>query len=86
MLAPRRSSRAGDLRDPLLVLLETAGGAVVDVEVSVNIAYGYDIRGEVVGETGTIELAESGGVVVKSAGRYSGRVPEDWLQYLAKAS
>ena len=54
VLTPRRNSRAGDLRDPLFVLFEMASGAIVDVEMSVNIAYGYDIRGEIVGETGTV--------------------------------
>ena len=34
------------------IVLESAGGVLVDVEVSVNVGYGYDIRGEVVGETG----------------------------------
>jgi myo-inositol 2-dehydrogenase/D-chiro-inositol 1-dehydrogenase len=85
VLAPRRNSRAGDLRDPLLVLFETASGAVVDVEVSVNIAYGYDIRGEVVGETGTASLAESNPVVVKREGSFGGRVPEDWRERFLRA-
>jgi myo-inositol 2-dehydrogenase/D-chiro-inositol 1-dehydrogenase len=55
-----RSSRqaANGLRDPQLVLLETAGGVLVDVEVFVNAGYGYDIRCEVVGETGTAALEE----------------------------
>ena len=48
VLSPRRSSRAADhLQDPLLLLLEMANGVLVDVEAAVNIAYGYDIRGEV---------------------------------------
>ena len=33
-----------------------ASGILVDVEISVNIRYGYDIRGEVVGENGTVAL------------------------------
>ena len=49
---------------------------LVSVEAAVNIAYGYDIRGEVLGETGTIELAESGPIVVKREGGFGGRVPE----------
>ena len=68
VLVPRRNRHAGDLRDPMFVLLEMASGAIVDVEVSVNIAYGYDIRGEIVGETGMVELAESNPVVVKTKG------------------
>jgi myo-inositol 2-dehydrogenase/D-chiro-inositol 1-dehydrogenase len=52
--APRTTARG--LRDPQLVLLETAGGRLVDVEAFVNAGYGYDIRCEVVGEDGTLEL------------------------------
>jgi myo-inositol 2-dehydrogenase / D-chiro-inositol 1-dehydrogenase len=57
--APRSTKQAPDgLRDPLLVLLETAGGVLIDVEVFVNARYGYDIRCELVGETGTLKLDE----------------------------
>jgi myo-inositol 2-dehydrogenase/D-chiro-inositol 1-dehydrogenase len=86
VLKPRQNSRASDhLTDPLLILLETAGGALVDVEASINIRYGYDIRGEIVGETGTVELAESTPVVVKRDGGFGGRVPEDWRERFVRA-
>jgi myo-inositol 2-dehydrogenase/D-chiro-inositol 1-dehydrogenase len=52
------SQAANGLRDPQLVLLETASGVLIDVEVFVNAGYGYDIRCEVVGETGTLKLGE----------------------------
>src|SRR6266545_4878277 len=69
VLKPRRNSRgSADLQDPLVIILEMAGGALVDVEVSVNIAYGYDIRCEVVGETGTVALSDGGPIVVKRTG------------------
>ena len=55
--SPRATSQARDgLRDPQLVLLETASGVLIDVEVFANAQYGYDIRCEVVGETGTLTL------------------------------
>lgn len=55
---------AGDgLSAPQLVVLETASGRVVDVECFVHARYGYDIRCEVVGETGTLELPRRPGVV-----------------------
>ena len=38
------------------MILETEGGVLVDVEVFVNAQYGYDIRCELVGETGTLTL------------------------------
>jgi len=57
--AARPTSQAPDgLRDPQLVLLEMASGVLVDVEVFVNARYGYDIRCELVGETGTLKLEE----------------------------
>jgi myo-inositol 2-dehydrogenase/D-chiro-inositol 1-dehydrogenase len=74
-----RKAKAG-FNDPLLVLLEMRSGVIVDVEAMVNAGFGYDIRGEVVCEDGTVELSESAGAVVKSAGRYAGRVPENWKE------
>jgi myo-inositol 2-dehydrogenase / D-chiro-inositol 1-dehydrogenase len=57
--APRSTAGAPDgLVDPQLILLETASGVLIDVEVFVNARYGYDIRCEVVGEQGTVRLAE----------------------------
>ena len=54
--APRRNRNAGGVSDPLLTLIEMREGALIAIETSVNIAYGYDIRGEVIGETGTVSL------------------------------
>jgi myo-inositol 2-dehydrogenase / D-chiro-inositol 1-dehydrogenase len=86
VVKPRRNSHAADhLTDPLFILFEMADGAVVDVEASINIQFGYDIRGEIVGEKGTVELAESAAVVVKRDGRYEGRVPEDWRERFVRA-
>ena len=38
------------------MVVETTGGQLVDIEVNNNAAYGYDVRGEVVGEKGTALL------------------------------
>jgi len=46
----------------------------------VNIRYGYDIRGEVVGEDGTAALGESSPVVVRRAGGATAHVPVDWRE------
>ena len=86
VLTARKNSLASDhLTDPVLFVFEMAGGALVDVEASINIQYAYDIRGEVVGERGTVELAETNTVVVKSNGRFGGRVPEDWRERFIRA-
>ncbi|HZG91862.1 MAG TPA: Gfo/Idh/MocA family oxidoreductase [Pseudonocardia sp.] len=86
VLKPRVSSKAREgFNDPLLVLLEMAGGVLVDVEASVNAGFAYDIRGEVVCEDGTVELSESAGVVTKRLGTHSGRVPADWRERFVRA-
>ena len=72
-------------QDPRLLLLEMANGVLVDVEAAVNVVYGYDIRGEILGETGTVELAESSRIIVKRKGEYSGRVPTDWRERFVRA-
>jgi myo-inositol 2-dehydrogenase/D-chiro-inositol 1-dehydrogenase len=86
VLTPRRNRNAEPhLRDPLLVLLETSRGTLIDVEVSVNIRYGYDIRCEVVGELGTVALADRAEVVVRRDGRVGGAVPTDWRERFRRA-
>jgi myo-inositol 2-dehydrogenase/D-chiro-inositol 1-dehydrogenase len=85
VLTPRRSRHGGELQDPLLMLFETESGALVDVETSVNIRYGYDIRGEIVGEDGTVALADTAPVLVRHSGTVSGRVPEDWRERFIRA-
>ncbi len=85
VLTPRKSKNGGDLQDPMIIIFEMASGAIVDVEVSVNIRYGYDIRGEIVGEEGTVSLADSGPVTVRRGGFYSGMVPADWRERFIRA-
>ena len=76
--SPRANRRAGGVADPLLALMDMRSGALATIETSVHIAYGYDIRGEVIGETGTVSLAEQSDVVIKAGGFFSGRVFDDW--------
>jgi myo-inositol 2-dehydrogenase/D-chiro-inositol 1-dehydrogenase len=85
VLVPRKSKNGGELQDPLMVIFEMASGAIVDVEVSVNIRYGYDIRGEIVGEEGTVALADSGPVTVRLGGTVSRSVPADWRERFIRA-
>jgi myo-inositol 2-dehydrogenase / D-chiro-inositol 1-dehydrogenase len=85
VLVPRRNRHGGDLQDPLVLVMETESGALIDDEISVNIRYGYDIRGEVVGEQGTVALPDSAPVVVRREGAFSGRVPVDWRERFVRA-
>jgi myo-inositol 2-dehydrogenase / D-chiro-inositol 1-dehydrogenase len=85
VLKPRRNSLGGELEDPLLTVLETESGALVQIETNVNIRYGYDIRGEIVGEQGTVSLAESAPIIVRQGGSFTGRVTQDWRERFIRA-
>ena len=76
---PRKTSKAlAHLRDPQVVLLETAKGTRIDVEVFVNCQYGYDIQCEVVGETGIAKLPEPSQVQLRSEAKLSNAILMDW--------
>ncbi|MGW1344343.1 Gfo/Idh/MocA family protein [Kribbella sp. NPDC002412] len=73
-VVPAKPNSLGDgLQDPLLMIVETQTGVLVNVETSVNIRYGYDIRGEAVGEKGTATLERPE------------RVPADWRERFTAA-
>jgi myo-inositol 2-dehydrogenase / D-chiro-inositol 1-dehydrogenase len=80
VLAAKPNSLGENLQDPLLMILRTESGVLVTVETSVNIRYGYDIRGEVVGERGTAALADRGPVLLRSGNRVGTDVPHDWRE------
>ncbi|MCA8882102.1 MAG: Gfo/Idh/MocA family oxidoreductase [Rhodobacteraceae bacterium] len=82
---PRRSTRGKDLRDPVVVLLHMASGALVDVEISVNIAYGYDIRGEVSCEMGVAALPNRPATVISDRHGIRQAIPEDWRERFIEA-
>lgn len=50
---PRRSDA---LVAPVVMVLETADGQLVTIEINNNAAYGYDVRAELVGEAGSIAM------------------------------
>ena len=79
VMSPRRT-RLGrdDLRDPQFVVLETDDGVLVDVELFVNAKYGYDIRCEVVGETGTLTLPPPVDVFLRAEGHDGRRINPDF--------
>ncbi|AFL51142.1 myo-inositol 2-dehydrogenase/D-chiro-inositol 1-dehydrogenase [Sinorhizobium fredii] len=82
---PRRSRRGNDLRDPVMVLLHMGSGALVDVEISVNITYGYDIRGEVSCEEGTASLPLRPATVIRDIHGVRHMVPADWRERFIEA-
>lgn len=82
---PRRSRRGKDLRDPTLVLLHMGSGVLVDVEISVNIAYGYDIRGEVSCEQGVAALPNRLATVVSDRHGIRQAIPVNWRERFIEA-
>jgi myo-inositol 2-dehydrogenase/D-chiro-inositol 1-dehydrogenase len=63
-----------------MVLLHMASGVLVDVEISVNIAYGYDIRGEVSCEAGVAALPNRPATVISDRQGIRQAIPEDWRE------
>jgi myo-inositol 2-dehydrogenase / D-chiro-inositol 1-dehydrogenase len=82
---PRRNTRGKALRDPTFVLLHTASGALVDVEISVNIGYGYDIRGEVSCEQGVASLPNRPATVISDRHGIRQAIPVDWRERFIEA-
>ncbi len=70
---------------PVVMVLETVGGQLVSIEVNNNAAYGYDVRGELVGDRGSVNLETpvhaSRDMALQSTRRY----PEDWRPRFADA-
>lgn len=83
---PRKNSHASpQLRDPQIVLFETREGTRIDVEISVNCQYGYDIQCEVVGETGIAKLPEPSSVQMRSNAKLSLDILTDWKDRFIEA-
>jgi myo-inositol 2-dehydrogenase/D-chiro-inositol 1-dehydrogenase len=81
VLFPRQSGKALEhLRDPQIVLLETAKGVRIDVEIFVNCQYGYDIQCEIVGELGIAKLPEPSSVLLRSQAARSQAILTDWKE------
>ena len=76
---------SGKLRDPQVVILELEGGALVIDELFMKSGYGYEIRCEVVGGKGTIELAPTARVAVRSDLKVHLDFPPDWRGRFAEA-
>jgi myo-inositol 2-dehydrogenase / D-chiro-inositol 1-dehydrogenase len=83
-LSPRQTPPA-PLRDPQVVIMELEGGALVFDEIFMRSGYGYEIRCEVLGTAGTIELAPTSRVVTRSRLKVSGDFPADWRGRFADA-
>jgi myo-inositol 2-dehydrogenase/D-chiro-inositol 1-dehydrogenase len=86
VVTPRATSKRFDhLKDPQIMIFETANGVRIDLEVFVNCQYGYDIQCEVVGEDGLARLPDPAAVGIRTAGRHGTAVLQDWKRRFADA-
>jgi myo-inositol 2-dehydrogenase/D-chiro-inositol 1-dehydrogenase len=77
--------RSGGLLDPQLIVLETRQGCLVEIEVFVNARYGYDVRAELVCESGTLTLEPRAPVRLRGSLREAGVIADDWRRHFAEA-
>jgi myo-inositol 2-dehydrogenase/D-chiro-inositol 1-dehydrogenase len=84
VVAPR-PTRLASVRDPQILILEMAGGPVVEIEIFINAQYGYDVRGELVCEKGAVELQPRSDTVLRHGGREGILHGDDWRGRFADA-
>ncbi len=80
-----KRSRHASFDDPMLVVFETDKGQLVDVELFLNAQYGYDVKGELICETGTISFGPDVNTEVRSNGVAATRLAADWRPRFAAA-
>lgn len=79
---PRRS----DARvAPVVMVLETTDGQIVNIEINNNAAYGYDVRAELVGEGGSIAMNPVAYTRLDQAMAQSTGYDADWRSRYAEA-
>jgi myo-inositol 2-dehydrogenase / D-chiro-inositol 1-dehydrogenase len=78
-------STPGIIVRPVFLVLKTATGQLVNVEVFNNATYGYDVRGELVCEKGSVSLRSPVHSETSVALGLSTTYPEDWRPRFADA-
>jgi myo-inositol 2-dehydrogenase / D-chiro-inositol 1-dehydrogenase len=63
---------------PVFMVLETVAGQLVNIEVNISANYGYDVRGELVGEKGTAFLRAPVNADVNLGLKQFNTYPVDW--------
>jgi myo-inositol 2-dehydrogenase / D-chiro-inositol 1-dehydrogenase len=78
-------TRSDDMVAPVCIVLETTDGQIVNVEINNNAAYGYDVRGELVGEQGSVMLNVPAATSLHAALSASNAYAPDWRPRFAEA-
>ncbi|WP_431044381.1 Gfo/Idh/MocA family protein [Streptomyces sp. P1-3] len=86
VLRPRPGAHAPEgISDPQLVLFETDGGALVDVEIFATCGFGYQVQAEAVCERGTARVGDAHGMLVNRAGTWGGEIAQDFVARFEEA-
>ena len=86
VISGRPSPKVNDgVQDPILVIMQTASGVLVEIESFSNCQYGYEVRCEVVASLGTLELGDGSFITSASAGHHGKVVPDIWLDRFDEA-
>lgn len=86
VVRPTPSANAPEgLSDPQLVLFETDGGAVVDVEMFATCGFGYQVQAEAVCENGTARIGDAHGLMTNTAGHWGGEIAPDFVARFKEA-
>ncbi len=76
---------AGGDTAPVFMVLETLSGQLVNIEVNISATYGYDVRGELVGEKGTAVLRAPVNADVNLDLKQTIAYPADWRPRFVEA-
>jgi myo-inositol 2-dehydrogenase / D-chiro-inositol 1-dehydrogenase len=79
-----RPSSGGETA-PVFMVLETMAGQLVNIEVNISATYGYDVRGELVGEKGTAFLRAPINADVNLDLKQTNTYPADWRPRFVEA-
>ncbi|MEU1787935.1 Gfo/Idh/MocA family oxidoreductase [Streptomyces sparsogenes] len=82
--APNADAPEG-LGDPQLVILETDGGALVDVEIFATCGFGYQVQAEAVCERGTARVGDAHGMLINRTGGWGGEIAPDFVARFEEA-
>ncbi|MHA3685313.1 Gfo/Idh/MocA family protein [Leucobacter sp. HY1910] len=83
---PRRNSHAPErLKEPILVIMELENGVLVDVEMNVSVAFGYQVATEAVFEQGVARIGQPAGMQRWEAGNFIVKEHESFVTRFAAA-
>jgi myo-inositol 2-dehydrogenase/D-chiro-inositol 1-dehydrogenase len=81
----RNSQNAEGFHDPILALLYTESGILADVEMNVNVRFGYQVTTEAVFEQGIANIGATRGIVQRFDGEVSQAEPPSFVERFGAA-